>query len=109
MKHPKYFERLQRAENGRMRLCVFRSNNHIYGQVIDDSKGAVLCAASTTETDLKDAPGGNIAAAEVVGKRLGERAVAKGVEKVFFDRNGRRYHGRVKALADAARESGLVF
>jgi len=109
MKHPNYFERLQRSESGRLRLCVFRSNNHIYGQVIDDSKGSVLVAASTTETDLKDVYGGNVAAAVAVGKRLGERAVAKGIEKVHFDRNGRPYHGRVKALADAAREGGLNF
>lgn len=68
-----------------------------------------MVAASTTETDLKEVTGGNIAAAEVVGKLLGERAVAKGIEKVHFDRNGRKYHGRVKALADAARGSGLVF
>ena len=86
-----------------------RSNNHIYGQVIDDSKGHVVCAASTMEADLRETPGHNQAAAAVVGKRLGERALKKGVEKVHFDRNGKKYHGRVKALADGAREAGLSF
>lgn len=90
-------------------LLVGRSNNHIYGQVIDDSKGSVIASASTTETDLKDTNGGNIAAATVVGKRLGERALAKGITTVHFDRNGRPYHGRVQALAEAAREGGLSF
>ena len=165
MKHNDYFQRVQRAESGRLRLCVFRcvapaararrlrrrgpcrrhpslrlaarpggptrcraaklsalapapgcplvcprrSNNHIYGQVIDDSKDAVICAASTMEKDAREASGANCAAAAEVGKRLGERAKAKGVEKVFFDRNGKPYHGRIKALADGAREAGLSF
>ena len=86
-----------------------RSNNHIYGQVIDDSKHAVVAAASTLEKDLGVENGGNCGAASVVGKALGERALAKGVEKVTFDRNGKKYHGRVKALAEAAREAGLAF
>ena len=86
-----------------------RSNNHIYGQVIDDSKDAVVAAASSIDKDHKVAYGGNVATAAVVGKRLAERAVAKGVEKVFFDRNGKPYHGRIKALADGAREGGLSF
>ena len=85
------------------------SNNHIYGQVIDDSKSTVVCAASTMEKDERDTYGGNCAAATAVGKRLGERALAKGVEKVYFDRNGKPYHGRVKALAEGAREAGLSF
>lgn len=88
-----------------------RSNNHIYGQVIDDSKDAVVCSSSTMEKDLRESPayGGNCAAATVVGKRLAERAVAKGITKVHFDRNGKPYHGRVAALADGAREGGLSF
>jgi len=109
MKHNEYFTRIARAEAGRPRLCVFRSNNHIYGQVIDDSKDAVLCAASTMEEGMKEASTRDCAAASVVGKRLAERAVAKGIDKVFFDRNGRPYHGRIKALADGAREGGLSF
>lgn len=86
-----------------------RSNNHIYGQVIDDAKDAVLVASSTMEKDLKETYGGNCAAAATVGKRLGERALAKGITKVHFDRNGKPYHGRIKALADGAREAGLDF
>jgi len=109
MKHPEYFTRVARAEAGRPRLCVFRSNNHIYGQVIDDSQGTVLVTASTLEEESKDQPTKNCDAAGVVGKRLAERAVAKGIEKVFFDRNGRPYHGRIKALADGARDGGLSF
>lgn len=174
MKHPEYFTRLQRAQTGRLRLCVSRcacatapcgqriqlsgsryasgctngslapatadaflfsasssacsacsllmllppralacrSNNHIYGQVIDDSKGEVVCAASTMEKDVREADGangGNQEAATNVGKRLGERALAKGVTTVAFDRNGKKYHGRVKALADGARSAGLSF
>jgi large subunit ribosomal protein L18 len=87
-----------------------RSNNHIYGQVIDDSKHAIVCSASTMEKELGvNEAGGNCGAATVVGKALGERALKAGVEKVHFDRNGRPYHGRVKALAEAAREAGLSF
>jgi large subunit ribosomal protein L18 len=77
--------------------------------VIDDSKGAVVAAASTLDKENKQENGGNCAAATTVGKLLGERAIAKGITKVVFDRNGRPYHGRVKALADGAREAGLVF
>merc|ERR1719421_1993271 len=109
MKHKDYFKRVANAEKGRLRLCVFRSNNHIYGQVIDDSKDQVVAAASTLEKDLKEKGGQNCAAASVVGKRLAERAKSKGIEKVAFDRNGRRYHGRIAALADGAREGGLDF
>ena len=88
-----------------------RSNNHIYGQVIDDRKDAVLVAASTMEKEVRgsESRGGNCEAASGVGKRLAERALAKGIEKVHFDRNGRPYHGRIKALADGAREAGLSF
>jgi len=109
MKHPQYFTRLAQAESGRLRLSVFRSNNHIYGQVIDDSKHAVVAAASTMEKLMKEESGKNKAAAHKVGKLLGERAIATGVEKVHFDRNGKLYHGRIAALADGAREAGLKF
>ena len=92
----------------RPRLAVFRSVSHIYAQVIDDSKGATIVAASSTEKDgLKT--GGNIAAAKEIGKRVAERAKEKGIKQVVFDRGGYLYHGRVKALADAAREAGLEF
>ena len=77
--------------------------------MIDDSKGAVLVSASTMEKEAKETYGGNCAAAVEVGKRLGARALAKGIEKVTFDRNGRPYHGRIAALADGAREAGLSF
>ena len=109
MKHHQYFSRMARAEAGRLRLCVFRSNNHIYGQVIDDTKDAVVAAASTLEKELRESKGNDKAAAAVVGKLLAERALAKGIEKVHFDRNGRPYHGRIAALADGAREGGLTF
>jgi len=107
-------ERIRKQLNGspaRPRLAVFRSNKHIYAQIIDDSKGATLTAASTldagTKKDVKQ--GGNIAAAKAVGKLVAERAKAKGIEAVLFDRGGYLYHGRVKALAEAAREAGLKF
>ena len=95
----------------RPRLCVYRSIGHIYAQVIDDRAGKTLVSASSndekTKTSLKG--GGNISAAKVVGKAIAERAKAAGIEKVVFDRGGYKYHGRVKALADAAREAGLKF
>ena len=91
----------------RPRLAVFRSLNHIYAQVIDDVNGKTLAAASTTEKDLKGKTGGNIEAAEKVGKSIAERAIAAGVSNVVFDRGGYLYHGRVKALLDATREAGL--
>jgi large subunit ribosomal protein L18 len=91
----------------RPRLNVFRSLNHIYAQVIDDQTGATLAAASTLSLKLKT--GGNIAAAKEIGKVIAERAAEKGVKKVVFDRGGFLYHGRIKALADAAREAGLEF
>eukprot|EP00900_Chrysochromulina_parva_P015099 jgi/Chrpa1/23590/Chrysochromulina_OHIO_Genome00008743-RA len=109
MKHPDYFQRIARSEAGRPRLCVFRSNNHIYGQVIDDSKDAVLVAASTTEAEMREGNTANQEAATAVGKLLAARALAKGIDKVYFDRNGKKYHGRIMALADGAREGGLSF
>jgi large subunit ribosomal protein L18 len=93
----------------RPRLAVFRSNKHITAQVIDDRTGRTLAAASTTENDLKAGATGNKAAAAQVGKLVAERAKAHGVTKVVFDRGGNLYHGRVAAVADAARESGLEF
>ena len=102
---------LRRSASGRPRLSVFRSSKHIYAQVIDDVKGATIVAASSIEKDLRAGmkTGANIDAAKAVGKLLAERAVKKGVKEVVFDRGGYLYHGRVKALADAARESGLSF
>ena len=93
----------------RPRLAVFRSNKHISAQVIDDSAGVTLASASTIETDLRSAGGGNVDAATNVGQLVAERAKAAGVTTVVFDRGGFRYHGRVAALADAAREAGLEF
>ena len=95
----------------RPRLTVYRSLNHIYAQVIDDQAGVTLAAASSLSPQIKAEPGhkGNVATAQKVGKAVAEAAKAKGVETVVFDRNGYLYHGRVKALAEAAREAGLVF
>lgn len=93
----------------RPRLCVYRSLNHIYAQVIDDMAGTTLASASTRDKGAAASASGNAAAAAEVGKRLAERASAAGVSEVVFDRNGFNYHGRVKALADAAREGGLKF
>lgn len=93
----------------RPRLTVYRSNQHVYAQIIDDLAGRTLVSASTTEKGAKAAYGGNCAAATEVGKRIAERAAQAGVTTVSFDRNGYRYHGRIKALADAAREGGLKF
>ncbi len=89
----------------RPRLNVYRSLNHIYAQVIDDQKGETLASAST----IKLKTGGNVAAAKEIGKAIAEQATAKGIKKVVFDRGGFLYHGRIKALADAAREGGLEF
>jgi large subunit ribosomal protein L18 len=102
---------LRAAANGRPRLSVFRSSKHIYAQLIDDAKGLTIVAASSMEKDLRGSlkTGADIEAAKVIGKLLAERAVAKGVKDVLFDRGGYIFHGRVKALADAARESGLNF
>ena len=93
----------------RPRLAVFRSLNHIYAQVIDDATGTTLAAASTVEKDLRGSKTTKTEEAAVVGRLLAERAKAAGVEHVVFDRAGFRYHGRVKSLADAAREDGLEF
>ncbi len=103
--------RLRRAAGGRPRLSVFRSGRQIYAQVIDDAQGRTLVAASSLEKELRSElkSGGNIDAAARVGKTVAERAKAAGVEKVVFDRGSYLYHGRVKALAEAAREGGLEF
>lgn len=111
--------RLRRARRTRakiselkvVRMLVHRSNCHIYAQVVDATGGRVLASASTLEKDLRaETPnGGNASAAVAVGKRIAERAKGLGIERVAFDRSGFRYHGRVKALAEAARENGLVF
>ena len=95
----------------RPRLCVFRSNKHIYAQIVDDAKGSTVTAASSLDSEAKQEikNGSNIAAATAVGKIVAKRAIEKGVEHVLFDRGGYIYHGRVKALADAAREAGLKF
>ncbi len=95
----------------RPRLCVFRSLSHIYAQVIDDTKGVTLASASTLDNEIKDkvGNGGNAAAAAEVGKLVAQRAIAEGIETVVFDRSGYIYHGRVAALAEAAREAGLKF
>ena len=100
---------LKKVANGRPRLSVYRSSQNIYAQVIDDSKGHTLASASTMDKDFKGKKGGDTAAAAEVGKLVAQRAKDAGVEKVAFDRSGYKYHGRVKALADAARENGLEF
>ena len=107
-------ERLRRTLSGtaeKPRLCVFRSLKNIYVQVIDDEKGHTLVSASTLEKVLQpELKGGcNIAAAKVIGKTIAERAKAKGINSVVFDRGGHAYHGKIAAVADAAREGGLVF
>lgn len=104
-------KRIRRRAGGtqeRPRLAVFRSLNHIYAQVIDDQKGHTLVAAASTEKDLRG-KGGNVEGAKLIGKAVAERAKEKGITKVVFDRGGYLYHGRVKALADAARQAGLEF
>ena len=102
---------IRKKAGGRPRLSVFRSSKHIYAQVIDDSEGKTLAAASTIDKDLREAlkTGADNEAAKLVGKLIAERATAAGVTEVVFDRGGYLYHGRVKALADAAREGGLSF
>jgi large subunit ribosomal protein L18 len=96
---------------GRPRLCVFRSLSHVYAQVIDDTTGTTLASASTLDKEIKEtiAFGGNIEASKAVGTLVAQRALAKGIETVVFDRGGYIYHGRVAALAEAAREAGLNF
>jgi large subunit ribosomal protein L18 len=97
-----------RGSEERPRLAIFRSLKHIYAQLIDDSKGATLVSASSVDKGART-NGGNVAAAKAIGKTIAERAKEKGVTRVVFDRGGYPYHGRVKALADAAREAGLEF
>jgi len=104
-------QRIRRKLSGtpeRPRLAIFRSVAHIYAQVIDDSKGATIVSASSVDKGGKT-NGGNVAAAKTIGKLVAERAKAQGIKSVVFDRGGYQYHGRVKALADAAREAGLEF
>ncbi len=96
-----------RGTTGRPRLAVYRSLNHIYAQVIDDEKSQTLASASTTEKELRGSSGGNVAAAKRVGQAIGERALSAGIDQVVFDRGGYLYHGRVRALTDAARTAGL--
>ena len=102
---------VRRAAGDRARLSVFRSSKHIYAQLIDDASGRTVVSASSLEKDMRGAlkTGANIDAAKAVGKLIAERASAKGIKQVVFDRGGYLYHGRVKALADAAREGGLDF
>ena len=102
---------IRRAAGDRARLSVFRSSKHIYAQIIDDAKGETLASASSLEKELRASMknGANIAAAKAIGKLVAERAAAKGVKDVVFDRGSYLYHGRVKALAEAAREGGLKF
>ncbi len=103
--------RLARAAHGRKRLSVFRSSKHIYAQVIDDDRGVTLASASSIEKAAREnlKTGASVDAAKAVGKLIAERAKEKGIKDVVFDRGGYLYHGRVRALADAARESGLNF
>lgn len=100
---------LRQRAGGRPRLSVHRSGQHIYAQVIDDAQGVTLAAASTLDKDLRGSTGATAAAAAEVGKRVAEAAKAAGVTQVVFDRGGFLFHGRIKALADAAREGGLEF
>jgi large subunit ribosomal protein L18 len=106
--------RMRIAQQGAARLTVFRSNLHIYASIISGDGEKVLASASTAEKEVREqigaaGKGGNVSAATIIGKRIAERAKAAGVEKVAFDRSGFAYHGRVKALAEAAREAGLQF
>jgi large subunit ribosomal protein L18 len=98
-----------RGDESRPRLAVFRSVNHIYAQLINDDAGVTVCSASTVEKGAGVGKGGNVDAAKAIGRLIAERAKGKGVTQVVFDRGGYIYHGRVKALAEAAREAGLQF
>jgi large subunit ribosomal protein L18 len=103
-------QRIRRKVRGsteRPRLAIYRSLNHIYAQIIDDELGKTLASASTTEKDLRGGTGGNLEAARRIGAAIAERAIAQGINHVVFDRGGYLYHGRVKALTEAARKSGL--
>ena len=117
---PKRLARIKRRQrirkrvkgtSGRPRLCVFRSAKHIYAQIIDDTSGLTLVSASSTEADIRkqDTFESKVAMATFIGKQVGERAQGKGIKQVVFDRNGFLYHGRVKAVSEGARESGLEF
>ncbi len=106
--------RLRIAQQGTVRLAVHRSNLHIYAAIVSGDGAQVLASASTAEKEVREqlggnGKGGNVTAASLIGKRIAEKAKAAGIEKVAFDRSGFAYHGRVKALADAAREAGLQF
>ncbi|HSS19982.1 MAG TPA: 50S ribosomal protein L18 [Pyrinomonadaceae bacterium] len=103
----KRIRRKVRGSGERPRLAVYRSLNHIYAQVVDDQLGQTIASASSTEKDLRGKSGGNLEAARLIGKTIAERALAKGIESVVFDRGGYLYHGRIKALTDAARAAGL--
>lgn len=111
LKRKKRIRKTMVGTQQRPRLSVFRSSKHIYAQVIDDTHGLTLAAASSMEKAVKEQPefDNKVAAANFVGKLIGERAIEKGVNKVVFDRNGFLYHGRVKAVSDGAREAGLDF
>lgn len=103
-------QRIRRKVKGstnRPRLAIYRSLNHIYAQVIDDLSGQTLASAASTEKDLRGSSGGNLEAARRIGTAVAERAIAKGIEQVVFDRGGYLYHGRIKALTEAARAAGL--
>ena len=103
-------ERIRRKVKGngaKPRLAIYRSLNHIYAQLIDDQRGQTIVSASSTEKDLRSGSGGNVEAARRIGQAIAERALAKGIDSVVFDRGGYLYHGRVKALTDAARAAGL--
>ena len=101
--------RIKLKELDKIRLCIHRTPKHIYAQIMDSKGSEVLASASTNETKVRQENNGNIEAASKVGKLIAERAKTKGIEKVAFDRSGYKYHGRVKALAEAAREEGLNF
>lgn len=107
-KHKKIRNKIS-GTSERPRLCVFRSNNHIYAQIIDDVKGATIVASSTLDKDFALDKKNNVEAAAAIGVNIAKKAVEKGIESVVFDRGGYVYHGKIKALADAARENGLIF
>lgn len=109
-RHVRIRKKISGTEN-KPRLCVYKSNKHIYAQVIDDTKGITLASASTIDKEVKGTikPGCNIANAAHIGKVVAKRAIGKGINRVVFDRSGYIYHGRIKALADSAREEGLKF
>jgi len=111
IRRKKRFHKKARGTMERPRLCVFRSNKHIFAQIIDDQKAATLAAASTLSRELSGAAEtpGTIAAAHLVGELIAKKAIEKNIRKVVFDRNGFIFHGRVKAVAEAARETGLEF